>query len=730
MTLATASATALLVNGCSRRDPTAGSDAASPDASTPSAKTKSSGGANAIESATDRRSSKSLAEMAATRDPSLDVATRRRLARGLARVADDPSVAALAPMLSDEDDEVIAWAAYGLGFACRGHEDAHVRALASRATTWGATADAGAAKRSSPRERLDPAFAIARALGRCATPAAEQTLAAWVKTRSAYAEAAAYALGDVATRRGRLDDETITTLVDAAAPMLTAPPLRAALQPFTRLTTMPEMFRARVVDAARAGLALPGAERIFAVRALGKAGASETALHAVVIEPKFSIGERVEAARALGTLGAKGRVSAAEALVRIAPSMDAPTATMLLEPTVHVLGALLEVLRAGPEPLAQKTLYAIAAIPPHSNSNDAVYAPRAEDLRCRAAGVLARGEFDAEVLTSCAPEASEARQRARLRAVLAKTLAGPRRTAFLKLARSPNVRVREAAIEAAGSHPELGSVIRTLVAEALASQKAGLVASAADLVRAHPTRFAVEGSDKALAPEVDVAFLAAIGEAWAEDLVETKLSLMDAAAAVNHPRAKELALLACRHTNATMRQRGVKALATLGEANAKCEPREPEPAAELQAPIDRSVVLAFELTGRADSPASSLSIRLDPLLAPITSTRLAALARAGFYRGIVIHRVVPGFVVQLGDPGGDGYGGAGKLLRCETSPVPFAPFDVGMALAGRDTGSSQFFVTLSRTPHLDGDYALIGHAEGDWANVIEGDVVKDVKVTD
>lgn len=719
-------ALALLVNGCSRRNQAPGGDAASTDASAPSANTKPSGGANAIETATDRRSSKSLVEMAATRDPPLDVTTRRRLARGLARVADDPSVAALAPMLSDEDDEVVAWAAYGLGFACRGHEEAHVRALASRAMTWGGPADAGvAAKRSSPRERLDPAFAIARALGRCATPAAEQTLAAWVKTRSPYAEAAAYALGDVATRRGRLDDETITTLVDAAAPLLAAPPLRAALQPFTRLATMPETFRARVADAARGGLALPGPERIFAVRALGKAGAPESALHAVVIEPTFSVGERVEAARALGTLGVKGRTSAAEALVRIAPSIDAPAAKMLLEPTVHVLGALLEVLRGGTEPLAQKTLYAIAAIPPHSDRNDAVYAPRAEDLRCRAAGVLARGEFDAEVLTTCAPEASEAGQRARLRAVLAKTLTGPRRTAFMKLARSSNVRVREAAIEAAGSHPELGPAIRSLVADALASKQAGLVATAADLVRAHPTRFAAEGSDKALAPEVDVAFLAANGEAWAEDLVETKLSLMDAAAAVNHPRAKELALVACRHTNATMRQRGVKALATLGEPNAKCEARDPDPAAELQAPIDRSVVLTFELAS-----ALALSVRLDPVLAPITATRLSALARAGFYRGIVIHRVVPGFVVQLGDPGGDGYGGAGKLLRCETSPVPFDPFDVGMALAGRDTGSSQFFVTLSRTPHLDGDYALVGHAEGDWANVIEGDVVKDVRVVD
>ncbi len=93
-----------------------------------------------------------------------------------------------------------------------------------------------------------------------------------------------------------------------------------------------------------------------------------------------------------------------------------------------------------------------------------------------------------------------------------------------------------------------------------------------------------------------------------------------------------------------------------------------------------------------------------------------------------MHRVVPGFVAQLGDRGGDGYGGSGALLRCETAPAPFEPFDVGVALAGRDTGSSQFFVTLARTPHLDGEYAWIGRADGDWSAVAEGDVVPAVRV--
>jgi cyclophilin family peptidyl-prolyl cis-trans isomerase len=129
-----------------------------------------------------------------------------------------------------------------------------------------------------------------------------------------------------------------------------------------------------------------------------------------------------------------------------------------------------------------------------------------------------------------------------------------------------------------------------------------------------------------------------------------------------------------------------------------------------------------------ETDSGPLAVRFDPALAPVSVTRFIALARSGFYTGVAVHRVVPGFVVQLGDRGGDGYGGSGSLLRDETSPVPFGPFDVGVALAGRDTASSQIFITLARYPHLDGQYTHVGHAEGDWNAVAEGDLITSVRV--
>lgn len=94
--------------------------------------------------------------------------------------------------------------------------------------------------------------------------------------------------------------------------------------------------------------------------------------------------------------------------------------------------------------------------------------------------------------------------------------------------------------------------------------------------------------------------------------------------------------------------------------------------------------------------------------APVTVESFAALARKGFFDGTTIHRVVPDFVVQAGDPRGDGTGGPGYALRDELNPLPYVRGRVGMALAGPDTGGSQWFVALSRQPHLDGAYTVFG----------------------
>jgi cyclophilin family peptidyl-prolyl cis-trans isomerase/HEAT repeat protein len=108
------------------------------------------------------------------------------------------------------------------------------------------------------------------------------------------------------------------------------------------------------------------------------------------------------------------------------------------------------------------------------------------------------------------------------------------------------------------------------------------------------------------------------------------------------------------------------------------------------------------------TPRGSFTVELDFEEAPATALSFYSLAKRGFFDGLVLHRVVPDFVVQTGDPRGDGTGGPGYAIRDEINPLRYLRGTVGMALSGADTGGSQWFVALSRQPHLDGGYTVFG----------------------
>jgi cyclophilin family peptidyl-prolyl cis-trans isomerase len=103
-----------------------------------------------------------------------------------------------------------------------------------------------------------------------------------------------------------------------------------------------------------------------------------------------------------------------------------------------------------------------------------------------------------------------------------------------------------------------------------------------------------------------------------------------------------------------------------------------------------------------------IRLELDCPQAPQTCLSFLQLAAQGFFDGLTFHRVVPDFVVQGGDPRGDGSGGPGYELRDEINRLRYRRGMLGMALSGPDTGGSQFFITLSPQPHLDGGYTIFG----------------------
>ena len=128
----------------------------------------------------------------------------------------------------------------------------------------------------------------------------------------------------------------------------------------------------------------------------------------------------------------------------------------------------------------------------------------------------------------------------------------------------------------------------------------------------------------------------------------------------------------------------------------------------------------------------SFTMELLPEAAPLTVDNFVQLAQRSFFNGITIHRVVPNFVIQDGDPRGDGNGGPPQhQIRCEINEVPYERAAVGMALSGKDTGSSQWFVTHSPQPHLDGGYTVFGRVVLGMDvidNIIRGDVIKSIVI--
>lgn len=128
-----------------------------------------------------------------------------------------------------------------------------------------------------------------------------------------------------------------------------------------------------------------------------------------------------------------------------------------------------------------------------------------------------------------------------------------------------------------------------------------------------------------------------------------------------------------------------------------------------------------------------ITVEFFPEEAPKTVENFEKLANEGFYNGLTFHRVIPGFVAQGGCPIGNGTGGSGTNIKCETegNPHKHAAGSLSMAHAGKDTGSSQFFIVHEPQPHLDGVHTVFGQVTEGLDSVYrikQGDVMKEVKV--
>ena len=271
--------------------------------------------------------------------------------------------------------------------------------------------------------------------------------------------------------------------------------------------------------------------------------------------------------------------------------------------------------------------------------------------------------------------------------------------------------------------PEVGPRLR----EALGEDDMGVVASAAGAIGSR-------ASDRSRRDPLAVPALLGVLRRFDDDhAVETRIAAIDALGRLARsepadeegPAAlpwldSELVPLAGDRAVA-VRMAARRALRGRPESLRAFDAAVPEVPTEAFAPAVHQAVERFSggvLGLRLHTDAGVITIDATGAPAPIAQANLAALAADGFFDGLSFHRVVPGFVVQGGDPRGDGYGGPGHLMPCEWSSLRYERGTVGIALAGKDTGGSQLFVTHESPHHLDARYTVVGR-------VVEGMEVVD-----
>ena len=129
----------------------------------------------------------------------------------------------------------------------------------------------------------------------------------------------------------------------------------------------------------------------------------------------------------------------------------------------------------------------------------------------------------------------------------------------------------------------------------------------------------------------------------------------------------------------------------------------------------------------------SFEIALRPDLAPVTTARVVALARQGYYDLLTWHRVEPNFVIQGGSPKANEYFGDARFLADEVGAVSHERGTLGISTRGRHTGDAQLFVNLVDNLRLDFDYTVWGRITEGMAvvdGILEGDVIDRIEVVD
>lgn len=598
-------------------------------------------------------------------------ATARRAALALGRLERRDALEPLLTALASSDPGLRATAAFGLGQLDLALDPAAPPHQADRARVEQALTQALSSEADAEVRR-----ALVRALGRLAEHAGLDALVALGSAEGPLRAEALVALGVSGARR-RASRSADPALLAAVAAGLQAPDERvragAAYALFRQKAKAPEA-------ALRVALASQDPQvRIFAARA---APSQDDAVAAVVLDLGLKDADwrvRVEALRGAGGRG--GPIAGmARALEEAVGAVDAARAG----PAAHVAREACLALAS--------TSVAPAELAPRLRAAAASLAKAGAPLRsaaCTCAAALDAVQPEEGALPRCGATGAELSRFDVERVARARVSAGDRAAVLAQLLKSDDVKLRMAAAAALvgeGSEPAVRAAAAALATEA----DVGVISTLLE-------PFTEPDASELLSDAVLYPLAGRLKPATTFEGAEPLVTLAKIARARATPTGQTLVEELAAHSEPRVRDAARGVLPGDRAPGAR--------AAVIAAPpLDELPAAALLHTRRG-----VLRVELARDLAPATVANFAALARAGAYNGTPFHRVIADFVAQGGDHArGDGAGGPGYTLACENSDAPYERGAVGMAHAGKDTGGSQFFLTHSWQPHLDGRYTQFG----------------------
>jgi cyclophilin family peptidyl-prolyl cis-trans isomerase/HEAT repeat protein len=665
----------------------------------PGPQTQRSAGLEAIAELEDRRSfgaNGRLLEQALTdREPLL----RKRALLALGRIQDPAAADTLVKGLADPDPGVRGEAAFSIGLL---------------GLSWQPLADdvkrkLGDALLQAEATEADPTvrLALLEAMGRVVTPGTQGRLVERLKQPGDVQARAALSLGVGAKAVNKLEAKALAALLPLVKKEHAAP---------TRYGAAYALMQSKA-PAARPALMICVSDDASEIRAicakgLGEVGTDSDAvmLKGLIDDPDYRVS--VEATRALAKLAGGCKTTACPALgalgdlsLRIDRLVRGDTAGG----GQPLLALAQQGLPASGRALLTRLRQQLAAA---ANATDQRVKKDAANLDCRLAAALDRLNGSLQEVLTCGNGLIDESRRLvlGLRELAQQPAKDPdkRASEVASFVSHPDSKVKLAAIEL------LGETKSTRSMDKVRSQ---LVSSDRVLAAAAATAAAKLGDTSAI-PQIRALAQEAVTQ------VDVAPAIADALAKLGAKDAIVDLESWLGSTNATVREAAAAALTALkGQPVVAARVERPVDSVQpLPLPKDAAIVFTTE--------KGEFEVKLFDQDAPRTAANIYTLAKRGFYRGLTFHRVVPNFVVQGGDPRGDGEGGPGYTIRCEVNHRPYGRGVVGMALSGKDTGGSQFFVTAAPQPHLDGRYTAFGEVVRGQEVVdalLEGDRIVDVR---